>query len=137
MLNPTTAEVVFENDAGEPVLLKNKYGKGTVYFLDIPMELLAFDGTDLYNTMPYYKIYKKIAKDIILDKIVTVDDRNIGITINPIDENNCYATILNYSDKEIKPDIKIKWGWKIKEVVYGNTDCISKCDGVFLKISKQ
>ena len=137
LLNPTTAEVVFENDVGEPVFLKNKYGKGTVYFLDIPMELLAFDGTDLYNTMPYYKIYKEIAKDIILDKIVTVDDRNIGITINPIDENNCYATILNYSDKEIKPDIIIKVGWEIKEVVYGNTDCISKCDGVFLKISKQ
>ena len=137
LLNPTTAEVVCTNESGNSVLLKNKYGKGCVYFLNMPMERLAFEGTDLYNTMPYYKVYQEIAKEKIADKLVVADDKNIGITINPVDKNNCFVTLLNYSDKEIKPDVKIKDGWKIKETVYGDINCIPKCDGVFLKISRK
>ena len=42
-----------------------------------------------------------------------VDDRNIGITVNPISHDECYVTMLNYSDKTIKPEAKIKEGWEI------------------------
>ena len=137
ILEPTTAEVLLTNDNGNPVFLKNKYGKGTVYFLNMPVERIAFEGADLYNTMPYYKLYMEVGKEILKDKIVRVDDRNIGVTIHPINDNECYVTLLNYSDKDIKPEIIMQEGWEISETVYGNDDSISKCDGAFLKLLKK
>ncbi len=137
LLNPTTAEVLLRNEAGNPVMLKNKYGKGTVYFVNIPMERLAFEGVDLYNTLPYYKIYREIAKDVIENKVIVVDDRNIGITVNPISHDECYVTMLNYSDKTIKPEAKIKEGWEIKEVVYGDINEIPLCNGAIIILKKK
>lgn len=136
VLEPTTAEVLLTNDNGNPVFLKNKYGKGTVYFLNMPVERITFEGTDLYNTTPCYKIYKEVGKEVLKNKIVTADDRNIGITIHPVSDNECYVTALNYSDKDIVPDIQIKDGWEISETVYGNLEMLKKCDGAFLKLRK-
>lgn len=62
LLKPTTAEILLKNEEGNPVFLKNSYGKGTIYFPGFPMERLAYGGTDLFNTMPYYKIYKKLQR---------------------------------------------------------------------------
>ncbi len=136
LLKPTTAEVLLRNEEGNPILLKNSYGKGTIYFLGFPMERLAHEGTDLFNTMPYYKIYREVAQDIIKDKIIISENKNIGITINPINDNEVYATVLNYSDKTVYPEIVLKDGWKVKETIYGNTEEIPPCDGAFMILEK-
>jgi len=137
LLNPTTAEVLHTNEAGNPVMLKNKYGKGTVYFLNFAMERLAFEGTDLYNTMPYYKLYKSAAEDVLSRKIVSVDSKDIAVTINPESDNQCIVSLLNYSDKEVQPEVKLKDGWEIKEVLYGDLSRIPMCNAVFMRIEKR
>lgn len=136
LLNPTTAEVLYRNEDGNPVMLKNKYGNGTVYFINLPVEKLAIEKTDGFNLHPYYKLYKEVAKDVIADKEVIVEDKNIGVTINPVNNNECFVTLLNYSDKEIKTDVNINDNWKVQEVIYGDLNSIPACDGVFLKITK-
>lgn len=137
LLDITTAEVLYRNEAGNPVMLKNKYGKGKVYFANFPVERLAFDGADFYNKVPYYKFYKEMAKEIIADKPIMVENQNIGVTINPINDSECFATLLNYSDENINIDLKIKDGWEIIEIVYGDVKKIPACDGVFLKLYKK
>ena len=72
--------------------------------------------------------------DVIVDKEVIVEDKNIGVTINAIDDHESFVTLLNYSDKAIKPEIKINDHWSVEEVVYGDMNSIPACDGVFLKI---
>lgn len=136
LLNPTTAEVLYKNEEGNPVLLKNKYGKGYVYFVNFDLEGTALGQVDGFNKDPYYLVYKEVAKEIIEDKPVLVDDRNIGITVNPEDENTCVVTVLNYSDHTISPEIRIKDGWKIKEVLYGNPEAIPGCNGTILRLTK-
>jgi len=137
LLKPTTAEVLCRNEENNPVLLKNKYGKGKVYFLNIPAERLAIEKTDGFNVYPYYKIYKEVAKDVIRDKEIRVDNKNIGVTINSLSSKESYVTLLNYSDTEIKSEFVLNDEWEIKEVIYGDLKCIPACDGIFMKINKK
>jgi hypothetical protein len=58
LLSPTTAEVLLENEDKNPVLLKNRYGKGCVYFCNLPAEALAYEAADGFNAYAFYKIYR-------------------------------------------------------------------------------
>lgn len=136
LLAPTTAEVVLKNEQGNPVMLKNQYGKGTIYFINFAPERLTFDTADGYNILPYYKLYKMVAKEIIDAHIVTSDTADIGITHNPINEHETFVTVLNYSDKDLKNDMQIKQGWHVAEIVYGNLDVLPFCDGTIFKLVK-
>ena len=117
-------------------MLKNQYGKGTIYFINFAPERLTFDTADGYNILPYYKLYKMVAKEIIDAHIVTSDTADIGITHNPINENETFVTVLNYSDKDLKNDMQIKQGWHVAEIVYGNLDVLPFCDGTIFKLVK-
>ena len=136
LLNPTTAEVIYKNEAGNPVLLKNKYGKGYIYFCNFSPEQVAFDTPDGYNTHDYYKLYKLAAAEVINNKIIRTDNSNLGVTVNPENDSTCLVTVLNLSDKEIVPSVTIKDGWKIKEIIYGDLSSIPACNGVILRLVK-
>ncbi|MBQ7901570.1 MAG: cellulase family glycosylhydrolase [Clostridia bacterium] len=134
LLNPTTAEVIAFNDAGNPAVLKNSFGNGVVYFVNFAPENLAMEQPDGFNNNDYYLIYKLIAKDAIDAKLLQTDNKNLGITINPESESNCIATALNYSDVDIEDDIRICHGWEIKEVLYGDLGHIPACDGAIVRL---
>ena len=134
LLNPTTAEVLVQNEQGNPVLLKNKYGKGNVYFINFTPEKTAFNTPDGYNKYPYYRLYKEVVRDTVNRKPVTVDDKDIGITINPESDTTALVTILNYSDKEISPNIRISESYMLKDILYGDIKSIPACDGVILRV---
>ena len=136
LLSPTTAEVIIRNEEGNPVLLKNQYGKGCIYYCNFAPEQIAFDMPDGFNKMEYYRLYSIVAEKAIENKLVRTDNSNLGVTVNPEDENTSLMTVLNYSDEDIKPIIKIKDGWKLKEIIYGNLENISACDGIILRIEK-
>ena len=93
--------------------------------------------TDGFNKDPYYLVYRTVAKDIIEAKPIVVEDRNLGITINPEGEGSVLASVLNYSDHEIKPVIKVNDGYEISEVLYGNINAIPACDGVVVRLIKK
>lgn len=135
-LTPTTAQVLAANEEGNPVLLKNRVGEGFVYFVNFAPETLAFNEPDGFNRQPYYEIYRTVGKDLIASKPVSLEDKNPGATINPEGENTCIVSVLNYSDKDIKPEVKIRHGWRLKEILYGSLDAIPACDGVIFRIEK-
>lgn len=136
ILESTSAQVLLKNESGNPVILKNKYGKGYVYFINFCPELLAFGMSDGFNTKPFYKLYKMVAKDIIADHVITSENSNICITHNKVNENEYYASVLNYSDVDLAFDVKVKEGWSISEVVYGSLDSLPHCDGTIVKLNK-
>lgn len=137
IVEPAGAEVILRNEDGNPVLLKNKYGKGTIYFVSFDLEGNAFTPKDSFNKDPYYLIYREVAKEIIQAKPVVVKDRNLGITINPENDNSMLVSVLNYSDHDIVPEIELKDEFKITDVLYGNMDAIAACDGVIFRITKK
>ena len=138
ILSPTTAEVIYKNEDGNPVLIKNNYGKGAIYFCNFSPEQNAFDTPDGFNKFDYYKLYKVAAEKVISEKIVRADDKNIGVTINPVSDTECYATVLNYSDKVIDaPTVVIKDGWKIAQTLHGSLDSLPACNGAIIRLVKE
>ena len=137
LLSPTSAEVLLENEEKNPVLLKNRYGKGCVYFCNFSPERLAFDAPDGFGAFPLYAIYRLTAEEYIHTKPLSAENASIGISIHPEDSNTCLATVLNYSDQPLSPTLKYRDGWEVTEVLYGNPESIPACDGAILRLSKR
>ena len=136
LLSPTTAEVLLRDTNGEPVLLKNKVGKGYVYFINFNVEDQAFNSPDGFNKQPYYLVYKEICRELLEEKVIKSNDPNLGLTVNPTGDGEYVVTVLNYSDTCRRNDTVIKDGYKIKEILYGSGEVIPACDGLILKIQK-
>ena len=137
LLKPTSAEVLAQNEQGNPVLLKNRYGKGTVYFINFAPERIAFETSNGFNKYPYYRLYGAVAKEFIEAKPIVVHDKRLGVTVNPENEREMLVTVLNYFSGAIAPEIRLADGYAIKEVLYGNTEQIPACDGLILRIFKK
>ena len=134
LLSAKTAEVLLENEEKNPVLLKNRYGKGCVYFCNFSPETVAFAKPDGFGSLAFHEIYRIAAEEAIQKKPLTAENPNLGISVHPESEDGCLVSILNYSDKEILPNLKIQSGRKIAEVLYGDPTCIPACNGVILRL---
>ena len=137
LLAPTTAEVLATNEAGNPVLLKNKYGEGNIYFVNFALENLIFNEPDGYNTIPYYKIYETVASDIVAKKPIRSSDPNLFTTVNPESDGSCIVSLLNQSDVARASEFTLADGWEISDVLYGALGEIPACDGVIMRIKKK
>ena len=73
----------------------------------------------------------------ILGKPLSAEESALGVTVHPMEDGGYLASVLNYSDKAVSPTLKIKKGFKIVEILYGNADCIPPCDGVILRLEKE
>ena len=135
LMSPTAAEVILENEAGNPVLTKNAYGKGYIYFLNMPIEHIAHNQPDGYNKAPYYVFYEQLLSHV-KPKAARSTNANIGVTVHPENENTAIVSVLNYSDHDIEGGYVIADEWQISEVLYGNTDTLGKCDGAIFRIKK-
>ncbi len=135
-LESVGAEVLARNEEGNIVFSKHKYGKGYVYFLNMPLETslvgkaCAFDDTD------YHKFYKIVAEDIINEKVLVSKNTQIFATIHPYNDGYI-AVAMNYSNLEQKCDFAIKEGYEIAEIIHGSADSIDKCDGAIYFIKKK
>ena len=127
------AKVIAEDSDGTVVFSKNPYGKGSVFFLNFPLEEMIWKIPNVFNDMtsPYYKIYAEVAKGLINKKIVLSDNPNIGITIHRLDYSNYIAVAVNYSDKAQNPGLTIKGKYNL---LYGDTKMIAGCDAAILKV---
>lgn len=134
-ISPVTAKILASDKDGHPILSENSYGKGKVYFANFPLEKNLLDKFDAFADNCHL-IYKKIFKDCIDEHIVTSDNENTCVTIHK-DGDTVYGAIVNYSEKEQKNDLKIKKGYKVDKVIYGNVDTIPKLDATIIKLIKE
>ena len=88
---PSGAEVLAYDNLGIPALTKHKYGKGTVYFLNFPIEKNLLSKVDAFSGN-YGKLYSLVFKDIIDNQPVKIDNPNVKITF--YDDK---AVLFNYS----------------------------------------
>jgi hypothetical protein len=101
LLSPTTAEVLCENEEGNPVFLKNKYGDGYVYFVNFAPESIAFNTPDGFIKHPSDVL--KVG-DVVKVKVLGVDTvkNKISLTMKTSDLPNGIKVANNKTDKERK-----------------------------------
>lgn len=139
IFKPTTAEVLIEDEGGNVVLCRNRYGKGYVYLCNMPLEKYILNSEHYYRNIkkyPYYEIYKTIGEHALEKRELVSLEPNICSTVHKIDENSSYVTLINYSDKPQKVKYKLNGGYKVESVLYGNLDNLSNGEMALIKIKR-
>lgn len=128
---PSKFKLDFRNDRGEvlaaeadgnPVLTKASYGKGTVYFCALPVELAMSQQPGVsYNPeqFPYWRMYETISQEARNARVLHVNEPHIGITEHPSDQNTTIAVLINYSEADREVALELKAGWHAEESIYG------------------
>ncbi len=102
-----TAKVLLSDANGNPLLLRNQFGKGTVYTMTFGLEKILSNTARAYD-LPWWKVYR-----MILDKkqIITISDNSVIITEHYSDDHNVAIVVVNCSDQEktVRPEVASAW----------------------------
>ncbi len=109
-----------KNQDGKDVFLKSSYGKGKVYILMYPLESYLYGLLDGYSDK-HYIIYDEIKKSIDSGKVISCENRMIGITEHPISETKRVVVLTNYGG-DAKDTVVISAGWTFEKAFLGNID---------------
>ena len=133
------AEVLATDEKGNIIFARNKYGEGYVYLLNFPMERFLRDSSGILNAgkeKPYYRIYAKIAEQVLAEKPMISLEPDIGVTLHPINDKELYAVAINYMNQPRKCDFKLADGVAL-EVMYGSDTEIPGCDMSIYKLTRK
>jgi hypothetical protein len=116
------AEILAAEPDGNPVFTRYSYGKGTVYFLQVPLETYLSRTPGVFHeesAAPYWKFYSEFSRQARSGRAVEKSSPWIGITEHPRDEGYRYVSIINYSPQPAAFPLQLKPGWKIAEWFHG------------------
>ncbi|RTE09211.1 glycoside hydrolase 5 family protein [Paenibacillus whitsoniae] len=128
---PSTFKLDFSNDCaevlavetdGNPVLTKATYGKGTVYFCALPLELAMSTQPGVSYTpelYPYWKLYEVISRDVRSNRVVQVKEPHIGVTEHALSSHIRICVLINYSPDAREVSLILREGWEVGESLYG------------------
>ncbi len=137
-----SCEVLATDDAGIPIFVKNKVGKGEIFFLFAPVEeYLAGKNGAFYDTGTpnYQRIYKTVSQGVA-KKLLRTDSEFICTTEHE-KEDGTYILAVNYSRYEQSCEIEIEEGYELTVLWGGEMKdkriSLAPCDGIFLKAIKR
>jgi len=121
-IKATTAKVLAHETDGNPLFTVNQYGKGKIYFLDMPLEmnLTRTPGAFTENPAECWKIYQTIAAEITAkNRVVTKNDPMTGITEHDLSATEKVIVLVNYSPEGKTVTLNVADGWKFGKALYG------------------
>ena len=106
------AEVLLADANGNPLLLRNHYGKGVVYTLTFALEKYLSSTPRAYDS-PWWRIYQ-----MVLDKklLLRVSDCTVIVTEHYLDERRAAVVAVNCSDQEKSLTPEMADGWQVESV---------------------
>lgn len=134
-ISETNAKVICSDEQGMPILTVCEYGKGKVYYANFPVESMLLELSDAHETNQF-EIYREIFAEKISEHIADSDCRYIGITEHMAGANSAYIVLINYSDKTVNTNLKIKDGFSIESVILGDPKTITPFDTTIIKVKK-
>ena len=125
------AEVLARNEEGNIVFSRNSYGKGTVYFLNAPLEKSLSDAYLAFEDPFGAKLYRYVFADTLKKNPVASENPDIIVTLH---EDNSVSAI-NYTDREQQCGFCISEGYTLVPLS-GGTDRIPGCSAAFYRLEK-
>ncbi|MHB0937687.1 MAG: glycoside hydrolase 5 family protein [Armatimonadota bacterium] len=138
-LHPDRAEVLGREADGSPALTRAPYGKGTIYFLTIPLEQElaerpgAFHAPDAPQA---WQLYRHLAAPFTQARAIRKDHPHLGITEHPLNEQTRVIVLINYSPTPLEPELTLSSGWRMGETWYGSAEWVAANDGAVFTVVK-
>ena len=107
---PEGAEVLLADADGNPLLLRNRYGAGTVFTLTFALEKLMSETSRGFDA-PWREIYRMIVKKTLL---LRGDDPAVILTEHHFDDNRAAVVAVNCSEEAGRLSPEIAVGWEIE-----------------------
>lgn len=130
----TSDYAIATEENGAPVFTKYRYGKGTVYFLNFPLESMLL-GKSHCEQGDYYRVYEEVFSKALKKRIAKRSNKNIGLTLHE-DGENIIAVLINYTKEVQETGFKLSEGYAIDKIYKGNPDKIEANEASILAIKK-
>jgi hypothetical protein len=129
----TRAEVLGWEEDGNAAFTVAPYGKGEVYFLSVPVEMMATRTAGAFHhadSPAYWRVYRYFAQKSIADRIVKKQHPLLGVTEHlllgdaqqPLDDSRCLVIAINHSPEALQDTLKLSEGWALESVLHGDAD---------------
>jgi len=120
------AETMLEEEDGNPFLVKNKYGEGTIYTLFASIEYFSSYKQGVFDddSNDLSCLYRLIFKEAIQKKLVIKDKKlkNIAVSEHAIDENTIVLVIINHGNSRVRDSFKLNERIKDITALRGSVD---------------
>ncbi|WP_240633269.1 glycoside hydrolase 5 family protein [Paenibacillus montanisoli] len=120
------AEVLAAEEDGNPVLTRASYGKGTVYFMSLPIELAMTMGKETCSSPdvnPYWRMYREVAREAASGRILSKEDPLVGLTEHPLDDGGkLVAVLINHTPEAKTVRLRLKEGWQLEACWRGQAE---------------
>ena len=116
------AEVLAEDDGGNPIFSVASYGAGKVYFLNFPMEEMLLEEENGLEA-PCYHFYEKAAEAVLGKRKIRKTNPYVGMTLHQ-GTDNTYAVLVNYSAEIQDAGILCPGSEKTISCLFGNVEQI-------------
>ena len=136
-IQPESAEVLLADQDGNPLLLRNRYGKGVVFTLTFSLEKILTETPRGFDA-PWWKIYR-----LILNKkrLVQTAESSVILTEHYFTEDRAAVVAVNCSEekKDVVPETAA--GWTIERVhgdgiMTGKTCALPPGSGVVFMLAR-
>lgn len=133
---PTTAKVLARDEHGIPAISENREGQGRVIYLNFPLESMLLERSNAFDG-DLHLIYRCLFADVIEGHEVVTDNPFVGVTLHRGEDGSLTCAAVNYSHQPKETAFRLKEGYTIGKVLYGEPQRIAPFDAAIFKIEKQ
>ncbi|MBQ9771629.1 MAG: cellulase family glycosylhydrolase [Lentisphaeria bacterium] len=136
-LSSCGAEILLSDAENKPMLTKNQYGKGNVFFLTYSPERAIVKWNRAVEK-PYYELYKRCFADILSSREIQSGNPDVTVTIHPVDDSTCYAVLINNGESAAEcSGVILNAGWQISRILQGNYPEIPSHNAAILELKRK
>lgn len=128
-LKQTTGTVLATDQHGQPAFTKAQYGKGTVFFLNYPLEKYLFSRPGAFHDPdepPYRAFYQAVAEAVQSEKVASCDTVPLGLTEHIREDGSRTVVVVNYGPEAREAVVNLAEGWRFSSVIRGKCDAAAR-----------
>jgi hypothetical protein len=121
----TRAESLGWEQDGNTAFSVAPYGRGQVYFLSVPLEMMATTTPGAFHhaeAPPYWRIYRAISQKVAEDRVARKQHPMLGVTEHPLDDGRLIVVAVNYSPQPVQDTLRLAEGWSLESVLHGDAE---------------
>lgn len=131
----TTAEILVYDNQNRPFLSVNRYGNGRVFVINAPIESNLLGKHNAFDSNVHL-VYRELFTSNAKIRCAEVLGENVISTYHPT-EDGAFIVALNHYGDEKAFELKIKKGYSVEKVYYGEIGKIKPYDACIFKMAKK